>query len=199
MKLKKIEKICKASRSVHIYDDVFTVGDESGLDCQWIGDESAMYAIDGAPYLDENGVRVLFDIGENNRPKITVVHRDRLPSGICLSDTCEGEEPLEPVDLKMSLGGIPLYLLRDVSGSMIVIRDVYRTPFDDWGACTCYKRIGESGEPYVAVKTGFVLRGVILPYNCITDSFVDALHAAHKAAGASVAKQRQEEQLRIYE
>jgi hypothetical protein len=82
---------------------------------------------------------------------------------------------------------------------MIVIRDVYRTPFDDWGACTCYKRISESGEPYVAIKTGFVLRGVILPYNCITDSFVDALHAAHKAAGASVAKQRQEEQLRIYE
>lgn len=197
MKLKKIEKICKASRSVHIYDDVFTVGDESGLACQWIGDGSAMYAIDGAPYLDENGVRVLFDIGENNRPKITVVHRDQLPSGICFSDISEGEEPLEPVDLKMSLGGIPLYLLRDVSGSMIVIRDVYRTPFDDWGACTCYKRIGESGEPYVAVKTGFVLRGVILPYNCITDSFVDALKAAHKAAGVSVAKKRQEEQLRI--
>lgn len=197
MKLKKIEKICKASRSVHIYDDVFTVGDESGLDCQWIGDGSAMYAIDGAPYLDENGVRVLFDIGDHNRPKITVVHNERLPSGICFSDTCEGEEPLEPVELKMSLGGIPLYLLRDVSGSMIVIRDVYRTPFDDWGACTCYKRIGESGEPYVAVKTGFVLRGVILPYNCITDSFVDALHAAHKAAGVSVAKQRQEEQLKI--
>ena len=31
MKLKKIEKICKASRSVHIYDDVFTVGDVTGF------------------------------------------------------------------------------------------------------------------------------------------------------------------------
>ncbi len=197
MKLKKIERICKASRGVFIYDDVMTVGDESGLDCQWIGDGHAMYAIDGAPYLDENGVCAIFDIGERSRHKITVVHREELPAGLCFSDVCEGEEPLEPVELKMTLNGIPLYLLRDSSGSMIVIKDVYRTPFDNWLSCACYKRISESGEPYIAVKTGFVLRGVILPYDCISDSFVDALKAAHKAAGVSVAKKRQGEQLRI--
>lgn len=197
MKLKKIERICKASRCVFIYDDMLTVGDETGLCCQWIGDGHAVYAIDGAPYLDENGVCAIFDIGEKNRPKIKVVHREELPSGLCFSDVCEGEEPLEPVELKMTLGGIPLYLLRDVSGSMIVIKDIYRTPFDNWLSCACYKRISEEGEPYIAVKTGFVLRGLILPYNCINDRFVDALHAAHKAAGVSVAKRRQEEQLRI--
>lgn len=197
MKLKKIERICKQTRCVFIYDDMMTVGDETGLVCQWIGDGHAAYAIDGAPYLDENGVCAIFDIGERNRPKITVVHKEELPSGLCFSDVWEGEEPLEPVELKMTLNGIPLYLLRDSSGSMIVIKDIYRMPFDNWLACACYKRISKEGEAYIAVKTGFVLRGVILPYDCISDSFVDALHAAHKAAGVSVAKRRQEEQLRI--
>ena len=191
MKLKKIEKICKSAGTVHLYDHRIKAEiKEDGYDevtVQWMGDGGAVYPREGMPGLDPDNVYAIFDVNAKQADKLRAAYYEELPPGLCFDDVSLGEELLEPVKLTMSLGGVALHLLRDREGGLLVIKDEYRAPFDNWKDCECYKRISESGTPYVAVKSGCILRGVIMPYNCIDADFVEALGVVYNAAGVAAA------------
>ena len=199
MKLKKIEKICKTAGNVVLCDEQAVV-DESGDDVtvapirQWMGDGGTLYPLDGVPYLNEEAVYAIFDVNAKQAEKLRVSYHEQLPADLCFTDFCAGEELLEPVKLTMSLGGVALHLLRDSAGALLVIKDEYRAPFDNWKDCECYKRVTERGTAYVAVKSGCVLRGVIMPYNCIDADFVEALGAVYNAAGIAKAANKEGKQ-----
>lgn len=199
MKLKKIEKICKSAGVIHLYDELKVV-DKQEDDVtmspvrQWMGDGGAVYPLEGMPWLDPDCVYAIFDIDAKKADKLRIAHYEELPPGLCFDDVTTGEELLEPVKLTMSLGGVALYLLRDSTGALLVIKDEYRAPIDNWKDCECYKRVSESGTPYVAVKSGCILRGVIMPYNCIDADFVEALGAVYNAAGVAAAANKEGKQ-----
>lgn len=196
MKLKKIEKLCKSAGNVILCDEEAVV-DESEDDVtvapirQWMGDGGALYPLDGVPYLNEEAVYAIFDVNAKQAEKLRVSYYEQLPADLCFTDFCAGEELLEPVKLTMSLGGVALHLLRDSAGALLVIKDEYRAPFDNWKDCECYKRVTERGTAYVAVKSGCVLRGVIMQYNCIDADFVEALGAVYNAAGVAAAAKKE--------
>ena len=196
MKLKAIEKLCKALGRVRLYDLVKEMDidelDEDSLPRQWISDDVAAYPLDGLPYLDEESVCAIFDVDAKKRDKLVVTHHPTFPEGLDFSDLHPGDTILEPLNFQMSIGGDELYLLKDKDGALVVIKSGYRKPFDAWDECECYKRVDRSGRPYVAVIQGCVLRGVIYPYK-VGDNLVETLGAVYNAAGVAA----EQEQMRI--
>lgn len=196
MKLKAIEKLCKALGRVRLYDLVKEMDidelDEDSLPRQWISDDVAAYPLDGLPYLDEESVCAIFDVDAKKRDKLVVTHHPTFPEGLDFSDLHPGDTILEPLNFQMSIGGDELYLLKDKDGALVVIKSGYRKPFDAWKECECYKRVDRSGQPYVAVIQGCVLRGVIYPYK-VGDNLVETLGAVYNAAGVAA----EQEQMRI--
>lgn len=194
MKLKPIEKICKTAGRIVLYDevremDVDELPEDGSLPRQWMSDGVAAYPLDGLPYLDEESVCAIFDVDHKRRDKMTISHKMALPEGVDFSDLHVGDSPLEPLNFKMSLGSDELCLFRDKDGALMVIKEVYRKPFDAWKECECYKRTDSGGKPYVAVIHGCVLRGVIYPYK-IGDTLVETLGAVYNAAGVAVEQMR---------
>lgn len=197
MKFKAIEKICKASGCVYLIDGVTQLDpeelpEEGGLLRQWISDGVACYPLDGLPYLDEESICAIFDVDAKKRDKLVVSHKPTLPGGLDFTDMHKGDDPLEELKFQMSLGGDELHLFRDSAGALLVIKSVYRKPFDSWKEVECYKRIDKDGRPYVAVMNGCILRGLIYPYK-IGEQLVETLGAVYNAAGVAA----EQEQMRI--
>ena len=194
MKLKPIEKICKTAGYIALYDefrepDPDELPGEGEPPRQWMSDGVAAYPLDGLPYLDEESVCAIFDVDHKRRDKMTISHKMALPEGVDFSDLHVGDSPLEPLNFRMALGSDELCLFRDKDGALMVIKEVYRKPFDAWKECECYKRTDSGGKPYVAVIHGCVLRGVIYPYK-IGDTLVETLGAVYNAAGVAVEQMR---------
>ena len=198
MKLKAIEKLCKASGTVRLFDlakepepDIDEL-DEDSLPRQWISDGAAAYPLDGLPYLDEESICAIFDVDAKKRDKLVVTNHPTSPEGLDFSDLHPGDTILEPLNFQMSIGGDELYLLKDKDGALVVIKNGYRKPFDAWKECECYKRVDRSGQPYVAVIQGCVLRGVIYPYQ-VGETVVETLGEVYNAAGIAMGRETGDE------
>lgn len=195
MKLKAIERICKAAGFVCLIDEPPLMEDDGAVppvQRQWISDGVACYPLDGLPYLDEESICAIFDVDAKKRDKLVVTHKPTLPGGMDFTDMHKGDDPLEELKFQMSLGGDELHLFRDSAGALLVIKSVYRKPFDSWKEVECYKRIDGEGRPYVAVMNGCILRGLIYPYK-IGEQLVETLGAVYNAAGVAA----EQEQMKI--
>ncbi len=197
MKLKAIEKICKASGFVYLIDEAIQLETEEDTELeavprQWMSDGVGCYPLDGLPYLDEESVCAIFDVDAKKRDKLVISHKTSLPAGMDFTDLHTGDSRLEAMNFKMSLGGDELYLFRDEGGALLVIKSVYRRLFDSWKEVECYKRLDKDGRPYVAVMNGCILRGCIYPYK-IGEQLVETLGAVYNAAGVAA----EGEQMRI--
>jgi hypothetical protein len=219
MKLKPIEKLCKVSGCVRLYDELPASIEETrdelvadmrleGLDPdnydiddmiknpddirQWISDGVGAYPLDGLPYLDEESVCAIFDIDAKKRDKLVVSHKGTLPEGMDFTDIHQGDDRLEQLDFQMSLGGNELTLFRDGGGGLVVIKSAYRKPLEAWNECECFKRVDSEGRPYVAVMSGCILRGLIGTYR-INEQLVETLGVVYNAAGVAA----EQEQMRV--
>lgn len=207
MKLKAVEKLCKASGCVRLFDEAGKEPDMSPEELlemltedmdedrvptpprQWISDGVGAYPLDGLPYLDEESICAIFDIDAKKRDKLVVSHKGALPEGMDFTDVHQGDDRLEQLDFQMSLGGDELTLFRDGGGGLVVIKSAYRKPFEAWKECECFKRVDSAGRPYVAVMSSFVLRGLIYPYK-IGEQLVETLGAVYNAAGVAAEQER---------
>lgn len=193
MKLKAVEKLCKKRGVVYLFDEVIeTVDDENTPPRQWMGDGAAVYPLDGLPYLDESSICAIFDIDSKKLAKMTVTHQPSLPEGMDFTDHHREDDPLEKLDLQMSLGGNALYLFRDGAGSLVMIKAAYSKPFEAWDECECYKREDGAGRPYVVVMSGCILRGLIYPYK-VGETLMETLGEVYNAAAVSLAASKEEQ------
>ena len=197
MKLSEIKKLCKASGCVRLIDEPSLMEDDGAVPPvhrQWITDGVACYPLDGLPYLDESSICAIFDIDSKKLAKMTVTHQPSLPEGMDFTDQHSGDDPLEQLDLQMSLGGNALYLFRDGAGALVMIKAAYCKPFEAWDECECYKRKDGAGRPYVAVMSGCILRGLIYPYK-VGETLMETLGEVYNAAGVAAASR--EEQMEV--
>ncbi len=183
MKLKAVEKLCKKRGVVYLFDEPAVVEyvEEEEIKSpprQWMGDGAALYPLDGVPYLDEGGVYAIFDVNDKQRDKLRVSHREYMPGDVCFDDVCPGEVALEIVNLKLSLGGTELILLKDAAGHLMTIDAEYKKPFDNWKDCQLCRRVTPGGTTYVAVMGGYLLRGLIWPYMAVDERAVAVLDEA---------------------
>lgn len=170
MKLKKVAGLCSSSRVFRLYDRV----DAEGVAVQWLGDGSAIYPLDGLPFLDEGGLYRMFDVSEKAQEKISFYH-GTMPEGLNVDDYAAGEAVAEDMGVTISYGGTVLLPLR-TSGGILYIQSCYLAPLEDQADfLQLFVRRDRLGGRYIAAKVGMLLRGIIMPYNAAYDRFADCL------------------------
>lgn len=173
MKIKAIESICKANKTI-------LLGEAGGV--QWISDGAGCYPLHGLPILDEGNVFTIFDIPEDKRNKFFFDPSGSFLATPDISDTVPGEQQLEQGKLALFAGGRVLLPLKTASG-LVFINNKHLAPFNDSeNGVVLFERIDKRGKTYIAVKEGFILVGIIYPLNVITKELVEELEALSKLA-----------------
>ena len=162
MEIKKIINFCKKRGMLYLYD---------GDGCQWISDGGAVYPLFNLPIFDEESILKAYDISGKKAEKL-FMKRDDLPGKLDFSDECEGELVCEIGDV---IFGDALAI--STSTGMMFIDRKYLSPFRDMqdDMLYIYQRMTPDGQTYFAIKIGFSLVGIVMPYDCINESFVDKL------------------------
>ena len=165
MKLKQIEAILKAEKTIIVSETP---------SCQWLGNGAAFYPVYNLPKLTQDNIFTMFDIAEDKRDKFYFEERE-LPSFINFEDGDESEEMLDRGSIAFYAQGRTLEPLKTSQG-IAFINTRYLKPFTDSQAgYELYERTDKLGRPYIVVKSGFVLLGVISPYDLVSESFVQTL------------------------
>ena len=170
MKIKSIAAICKKNKQVVLFNRY----SDSGTISQYIGDGNAVYPISGLPELDEESILTIFDVPEKQREDWLVRYRD-IPEGISFEDTDATEKIVEQGNLSIVYSGKTLKPLQTRRG-LVFIESRYLSPVSDvLDVLELYERVTPFGAPYIVAKAGFLLQAVIMPYDVISQQFVDNL------------------------
>lgn len=153
MKIKAIESIVKGNRNIQIKAGP---GGE-----QWLGDGAAFYPLHGFPKLTEETIFRFFDIPEDKQGKYTYTEGE-FPEGSDLRDNHDTDQLLERSEISILDNGVKVLPLF-AEDRMIFINEKYLAPFsDEENGVELYERKWSKGS-VIAVKTGFLLAGVIAP------------------------------------
>ena len=178
MKISTIQQICKGAKRIELFSATST-------SLQWISDGGAFYPLYNLPEMEEENVFALFDIPEKKQNKIHFEHKRHLPEALNFMDTVEFENALEFGNISIYARGRVLRPLKTSIG-IIYINEKYLKPFADAeNGVQLYERYTPGGEVYVAVKEGFLLTGIILPYDIITKEFVDELKTIYELSSVA--------------
>lgn len=168
MKIKAIVSICKKAKAFRLFDNC----EENGL--QWLGDGNAVYPLLKMPPLNEKNLFAVFDIPEKQQNKMYVTN-DALPENIDFRDAVECENILTPGEMDIGYAGRVLRPLHTSQG-LTFIDTKYLDPLTDYeDMLELYERTDRSGNLYIAVKSGFMLVAVILPFYAIKERFITQL------------------------
>lgn len=183
MKISAIQQICKGAKRIELCS-------APSSSVQWISDGGAFYPLYNLPEMREENVFALFDIPEKKQDKIRFEYKNQLPAAICFGDTAEAENVLELGYISICARGRALRPLKTSHG-MIYINEKYLKPFADAeNGVQLYERYTPDGEVYIAVKEGFLLTGIILPYDIVTEDFVEALKVIYEFSALSAENKR---------
>lgn len=177
MKIKNIAAICKKNKYAVIYERY----GESGGVIQYIGDGAAAYPVTGLPALDKESLLTIFDVPEKQRED-WFVQVAGIPSEISFEDMDANEKPVEREAISIAYSGKTLKPLQTRRG-LVFIESRYLSPVSDiLDVLELYERITPGGTPYIpggtpyiVAKAGFLLQAVIMPYDVISQQFVDNL------------------------
>ena len=168
MEIKKIISMCKKSGQLLLIDN--------GGD-QWISDGFALYPLVNMPPFDEETVCRAYDISESKASKMRIEMRPKIPTGYDISDDVENESPCD-YEEPMFGGLVPV----QTSQGMMFIKGQYLTPFKGMpeDMIRIFERYSESVGIYFAIKVGFVLSAIVMPYDCINDSLVNRMERVYE-------------------
>lgn len=159
MKLKKIEQIIKAAKRIAVFESP---------ECQWIGDGHSLYPIYDLPHLSQDEFFTLFDIPDSQRGKF-IFTVSELPSHFNFEDSDASELLLKREDFTLNIQGRTLEILPSQCG-LTFIDTKYLKPFSGTeNGFDLAERISEDGMPYIAVKDGLFLIGIVLPFDLHDD------------------------------
>lgn len=165
MKIKQIESILKAEKTIIVVETSA---------CQWLGNGAAFYPVHNLPKLTKENIFTIFDIPEEKRDKFYFEERE-LPNWLNFEDTDKSEQMLDRGSIGINAKGRALEPLKTSLG-ITFINERYLKPFADAdGGYELYERIDAFGRVYIAVKSGFLLLGIISPYDLINEEFVNTL------------------------
>lgn len=163
MKIKKIAQICAGQKTIYVHNQEC----KGDLVRQWVGDGSAMYPLDGLPYMDDEALLALMDVPIDKRDKWTM--RDvGLGSAVSLDDVDPDEVDVLPYDLTVNNGRTLMPFDGGARGTLW-IQQRYLAPTDDIDIVRYYARPTTGGGRVIAVKSGLVLMSIILPLRMTAD------------------------------
>lgn len=187
MKIKNIAAICKKNKQIVLFEHY---GDNETV-TQYIGDGGAVYPVLGLPQLDEENILTIFDVPEKDRDNY-YVRTTSIPAGINFGDFDENEKPVDRGDLSIVYSGKTLKPLQTRRG-LVFIESRYLSPVSDvMDVLELYERYTDSGTPYIVAKAGFLLQAVIMPYDVISQQFVERLQKLTDQCAVSLDLRKQE-------
>lgn len=165
MKIKQIESILKQEKTIIVAETP---------SCQWLSNGAAFYPVYNLPKLTKENIFTLFDVAEDKREKFYFEER-ALPTFLNFEDGDSTEQMIERGTMSIIAQGRVLEPLKTSQG-IAFINSRYLKPFADAdNGYELYERIDEFGRVYIAVKSGFMLLGIIAPYDLVSDSFITTL------------------------
>lgn len=174
MKIKKVAQICAGQKTIYVHNQEC----KGDLVRQWVGDGVAMYPLDGLPYMDDEALLALFDVSPDKRDSWTV--RDvGLGSLVSLDDIDPDEVDVLPYDLTVNTGRTLMPFDGGARGTLW-IQQRYLAPTDDIDIVRYCARPTTGGGRVIAVKSGLVLMGIILPVS---------MRVAESSLGRSLGRQ----------
>lgn len=176
MKLKQIASIVKTKKTIIISDS---------SSCQWISDGQAVYPIHNLPMLTPKNIFAMFDITGEQQSKFYVENRV-LPAHLNFDDSDDTEYLIDRGKVSLTINGQALEPLETSQGLAFVNRK-YLAPFSDLpDGYELYERTSKHGCVYIAVKSGFLLLGIIIPEQIINNEFINTLERWVRLSGISV-------------
>lgn len=167
MKIKEIARLCKKRKRITVY----RVGNT-----QWVSNGYAAYPLHGLPKLEEKSLFTMFDIPEESRDSYFYREEQVEPRDtgfpISFEDYFEQEEQAEPEELVISYFWENLKGIRTSSGTVFFDAELLK-PFDD--DYNFYVRLSPKGVPYIAVKKGMILLGVIMIKDVLTPDILEKM------------------------
>ena len=168
MEIKKIINLCKKSGQLRLYE---------GEGKQWISDGYALFPLFDLPYFDEANICKAYDISTKKAEKMHISCDLNLPTSYDYSDDAENEQQCER--------GAPLFgglIPITTAHGLEFIQSKYLSPFSgsDDKMLYIFERTTSTGGSYFAIKDGFMLVGIVLPYDCINESFVNRVKTIYE-------------------
>lgn len=192
MKLKKIESIIKKSKSVAIVENGGAF---------WLGNEQAMYPT-YFEHMDFDTLMTVFDLDEEKRESITEV-ASALIARADLSDTCVGELPLKRHPMRIVRGKplLALYVGLDAREIFYIDEQLLEPVGDVKDGVELYLRRDRIGQPYIAIKSGMLLVGLIEPEAVIDEMMLHHLKVLYDLSAATFKNMPEvpELQVKLYE
>lgn len=180
MKLKQVESICKREKTIIVI---------TAEGCQWIGAKGCLYPIADLPTLDKSNIFTMFDVALEKRENY--YYKELETEEYCFSDIDDGERLVERSGLIILSSGTPLEALITSRG-LVFINGSYLKPFAGTeNGYEIYERTTDAGQTYFAVKTGFVLLGLIMPMRIVTEEFTAELERWARLCRAFLADQKE--------
>lgn len=176
MIIKNIAKLCKERKRICLYE-------EPRGGCQWIGDGYACYPLFGMPVIDEGTVFAVLDIPEDRRDSYIVTY-EAWPEQLNASDDAE-EKLLLQTDIGLVFKDKALMPARTSRG-LLFYDPKYLNPLKDLDGFELYEREATGGGLYFAVKTGFLLRGIIMPKLPEPEKLADQMEALVRELRATI-------------
>lgn len=170
MKIQRIVNICKKSGFIYVFEDV------EGT--QWIGDGGSLYPMYGFPRFDQDSFCKTYDINTTQQNKIIFRYERGMPSQINCSDAVEGETQTGRIgEADIAISGRTYTPCMTQKGISFFNREYLRPLSDEPASLDIYERTTPDGKTYFAIKTGFMLKAVVIPTRIITKEFVQGLKA----------------------
>ena len=164
MRIKKIAAVCKNRGQARLLD--YT--DSDGVVHQWISTGVSAYPVEKLPFLTEQQMAAVLDIGEKQLQKMMIGHDDA-PATIDFTDTADGEIMAEELPFSAVFGG-KVYLVYIVKGETVFIDFELMMPIAaEYKDVTLWRRQAEGGMVYYAAKAGLLCVGLIWPMQHMDD------------------------------
>ena len=172
MKIKQVESLLKQTKYIAIYDD-----DDRETGCQWVSNGRAYYPLRNMPWFDDaESIFTMLDVPADKRDKYLFQHfeYDDRPTSLDFSDNVPGEKPFDRDLIMLSMDGNEIEPLKSSSG-VVFLDTQYLKPFADEQSVELYERKSERVGTYIAVKSGLLLLGLIIPAPILNETFVEML------------------------
>lgn len=153
MKIRKIAAVCKAAGTAYLID----VPDKTGTVHQWISSGCAAYPVSGIPYLEPENLEPLLEISSES----VRIKRTDPPEKISFAHSSDFEVKAEETAISLCLNTKQLLALWDGTETIIIDKVLLGPITAEFDEISFYKRGSEL--PYIAVKAGLMLVGVIMP------------------------------------
>lgn len=157
MKFNALVQLCKSSKQIVVYNE-----DQSGA--QWISDGRAIYPLYNFPKLTRENIFRIMDVPEDKQDKF-FYREGSLPKDVfSFEDMDPTENALETGKVGIETRGILFIPLKTQNG-ISFINYKHLSPFSDAdNGYQLFERISKNGIIYIAVKIGFMLAGIVIPY-----------------------------------